>query len=94
MTTVNTDIQPSDHCCYIFCRKSVVWSEVGLWVESISRMRSTVYVGVIGVVAHVPSISHLFQVVGYGQVFLLMYRIIECWISVRYFSFFLFYQTR
>ena len=57
-------------------------------------MRSTVYVGVIGVVAHVPSISLLSQVGGCGQVLLLMYRIIECWISVRYFPFFLFYQTK
>ena len=62
--------------------------------ESMNRLRSTVNVGVIGVVAHVPSISHLFQVVECGQVLLLMYRIIEYWISVRYFSFFLFYQTR
>ena len=45
-----------------------------------SRMRSTVYVSVIGVVAHFPSISHLSQVGGCGQVLLLMYRIIECWI--------------
>ena len=44
--------------------------------------------------SHVPSISHLSQVGEYGQVLLLMYRIIECWITVRYFSFFLFYQTR
>ena len=62
-------------------------------MESISRMRSTVYVGMIEVVAHVPSISHLSQV-ECGQVLLLMFRIIECWISVRYFSFFLFYHTR
>ena len=62
-------------------------------MELISRMRSTVYIGVIGVVAHVPSIFHLSQVGGCGQVLLLMCRIIECWISVRYF-FPLFYQTR
>ena len=94
MTSVNTEIQQSGLCCCIFYRKSVVRSGVGLWVDSISRMRSTVYVGMIGVVAHVPSISHLFQVVECGQVLLFMYRIIECWISVRYFSFFLFYHTR
>ena len=58
-----------------------------------SRM-NTVYVGMIGVVAHVKSISHLSQVVECGQVLLLMYRIIECWISVRCLFFFLFYHTR
>ena len=58
-----------------------------------SRLRSAVYIGVIGVVAHVSSISHPCQIGGCGQVLLLMYRIIECWITVRYISFFLFYQT-
>ena len=42
--------------------------------------------------SHVPSIPHLSQVGEYGQVLLLMYRIIECWITMRYFSFFLFYR--
>ena len=57
-------------------------------MELISGMRSTVYVGMIGVVAHVSSISHLAQGGGCGQVLLLMYRIIECWTTVRYISFF------
>ena len=42
-------------------------------MESISSMRSRVYGGVIGTVAHVPYISHLSQVGLFCQVLVLMY---------------------
>ena len=66
MTTVNMEIQPSGHCCYIFCLRCVGVVMVVV-VGGVGKVKSREYGWGDWVVHTCSSISHLSQVGGCGQ---------------------------